>query len=219
MRLDVDAVLFDLDGTLVGARKDYIESVVGDTLNEFGTRASWEDTAAFWYESDRNPIIRDRFGLNPEDFWEVFRRLDTRERRTKGVEPYHDTDMLSVLNTYGIPIGIVSSAPPDIVEMECGKLDGVSVDQVVIANSVYGLKDKPDPAGLVKCAAELDRYPHRCVYIGNGKEDISAAKNAGMTSVHLDRGEYPLYGVKPDFTITTLHQLAKLLGISMDNLK
>ncbi len=206
------AIVFDLDGTLVHTEPDYRYLVVGETLKELGAQASKRDIDRFWFEGDRDRIIQERFGFEVADFWEVFRKHDLPSKRAKFTKPYEDTTiMLPRLKGRGYKLGIVTGAPKEIAMMEVGLLESGLIDTVVMANPLMGVKLKPDPEGLHKCLRMLGVQNTGTPYVGNGSEDVGAAKAAGMVDVLLKRGDNNTTGLEPSRVITSLHDLWPIL--------
>ena len=120
------AVLFDLDGTLIHTKPEYRYLLVGENVleGEFGiTDYSKADIDRFWFELNRNEIIKECFCLEPELFWKAYKKHDKMDLRRKHVEPYNDVDIIPKLKQRGYKTGIVTGAPEHVVELEIGVLE------------------------------------------------------------------------------------------------
>ena len=74
---------------------------------------------------------------------------------------------------------------------------------------------KPDPAPLLRIAAQLRLSPAELVMIGDGPQDVECARAAGARSVGVENGiadRARLHAARPDALIATLHELAALLA-------
>jgi pyrophosphatase PpaX len=75
---------------------------------------------------------------------------------------------------------------------------------------------KPRPEGLVRAVARLGVSQGDVVYVGDSRYDIMASKQAGVKSVAVATGNYPMDRLKEmgaDFVITSLSQLREVLGV------
>jgi HAD superfamily hydrolase (TIGR01549 family) len=207
-----EAVIFDLDGTLVHTMPEYRYKIVGQTLKDLGTTSSNHIIDRFWFEARRNDIIKNHFGLEPELFWKTYSPYDTEELRKQFTKLYDDIDFIKELRKNGYKLGIVTGAPNHIASLEIGMLKE-DFDSVIIAKTVNGIKPKPHPPGLESCLNLLGVDKSKAIYVGNADEDVTAAKNAKVFDVLLIRGEHEFPGIKPSLRIHSLYELRKLLGI------
>ncbi len=207
---DIDAFLFDLDGTLTTTKPTYIQNVVHETLQYLksnGTTAKL--VSKFWFERNRNETIQNDFGVDPEEFWPIFRELDVPEKRTKAIMIYDDIDFVRRLKSQNKKVGSVTNAPFNIASINLN-LIGLSHFDAIITGEA-GIPAKPDPAGILLCLEKLKVPPKRAAFIGNSDEDILAAKAAGVYDILIDRGEHVYPDVFPTKKITSLYELHYLL--------
>ncbi len=208
----VEAIIFDLDGTLVHTKPEYRYLVVGEALRKSDRSAPQSQIDDFWFgsEDERTRIIQEKWHLSPEgQFWPAFRDLDTIELRRQYTEVYPDVGLLQVLKERGVKTGIVSAAPDHIIELEIGMLNH-SFGSVVRAQLVKGVKPKPSPEGLLKCIGELGVNASKTIYVGDTKTDMETARSAKVYGVLIERGEYDFGKVEADLTITSLKSLGIL---------
>ncbi|RLG17963.1 hypothetical protein DRN63_02245 [Nanoarchaeota archaeon] len=215
------AVLFDLDGTLVHTKDEYRYKIVGGVLDKLGIRGKLRESKfkkfvdKFWFEEGRDQTIEDFLGVHANEFWKIFRELDTPKKRARALKVYEDVDFLDKLKSSGFKIAIVTGAPPMIAELELELLGKHKFDQIIIANPLSGIEPKPDPRGILLALERLQASPRNSVYVGNSEGDLMAAKKIGVYDVFVDRGEYPIKftKVKPSLKIRTLYELSDLLKI------
>ncbi len=210
------AVLFDLDGTLVHTAPEYKYKIVGLTLQELGIPIpanSHIDT--FWFEHDRNSVIRQLFGTEPEVFWKIYLKYEEMNAELKGrlTSAYDDTIFIQNLRRTGIKTGIVSGAPIKSINMSIELLGKKNFNVVVRSQPSSGIKPKPDPHGILECLKQLSVQPKETVFVGNGPEDVQAAKAAGVYDVLIDRSEYNFPYANPSLKIKSLRELGKLFGL------
>src|SRR4030042_431331 len=146
-------VSFDLDGTLLRTALAYRLRTVGKTLESLGVAYySIEDVDLFWFRGNRDRVIAERFGLEPEVFWKRFREYDGDiSLRMKFTEPYEDVAFVKELRQRGYRTVIVTGSPEHIANMEVEILGRGNFDAVIVANDTAGRKPKPHPSPLEGC--------------------------------------------------------------------
>lgn len=183
-----EAVLFDLDGTLVPTTHLY-EDVYTRTLTEHG--------ASLTPERFRELFVQNLSLRRWLDILEIDIALEAQIRRIRD-ERYvrvlrEETEWMDgaeeiLHRTHRTPRAIVTSSWSHYVDAIDAKLQVRSrFPEIVTANDVT--KAKPHPYGLFLAAQLLDVSPDSCLYIGDQPLDILAATNAGMRSC-LVRGAY-----------------------------
>jgi HAD superfamily hydrolase (TIGR01549 family) len=207
-----DAVIFDLDGTLIHTKPEYRYNLVGKVLKQFGSSAEKEDIDLFWFETDRNDIIINRFKRIPETFWEEYIKLDTPAFRKPYVKIYDDILYILDLKNKNYKTGIVTGAPKIIADFEIDLIGRYFFDSIIVARSANGFKPKPDPECLLTCIRNCGIEKEKVIYVGNGEEDILTARNADVKSVYIDRNEHNGFNIMPDYKIKTLYELDMILN-------
>lgn len=216
--MEHEAVVFDLDGTLVHTTPQYRYRVVGQTLSDLGVTASHNSIDRFWFEARRDAIIREHFGLEPQQFWETYRKHDTTELRTQFTKLYEDVDFIKELRQNGYKTGIVTGAPMHIASLEIGMLGKEYFDGIVIAHISNGIEPKPHPQGLEFCLKLLGVDKSKAIFVGNADEDLMTARRAQVYDVLLVRGEHEFQDINPSLRIHSLYELRPLLGLKAPTL-
>ena len=67
---------------------------------------------------------------------------------------------------------------------------------------------KPDPTALLYLAKHFNVEPQECIYIGDFRFDIEAAKNAGMQSAHFDFKKKKLFSDFADYSFESFEELS-----------
>ncbi|MBN1376898.1 HAD family hydrolase [Candidatus Woesearchaeota archaeon] len=210
-----EAVIFDLDGTLVHTNMSHIHYAFRETLREFGiTNPKDEDIDMCWFESNRDEMIREKFRVDSKLFWDKFREYDTPNIREKFTKPYSDIVFIEELRKKKYKTGIVTAAENNIASLEIGMLGEGDFDGIIIAQASNGIKPKPHPHGLESCLNILGVDKSKAMYVGNAKEDVEAAKNADVLDVLLIRedNKYKFSNVNPSVKIYSLYDLKEILG-------
>jgi pyrophosphatase PpaX len=209
---NVDAVLFDLDGTLIDTVELIRVSFRHATRVVLGASLPDEVTMA----GVGMPLIRQMRDFSPENADELLRvyREFNAERHDGMVREYPGTaEVLSELRRRGLPLGIVTSkgTPMTLRGLRRFGLERY-FDAVVTADDVP--LHKPDPFPVRRAADLLAVAPERCAYVGDSPHDMQAALAAGAVAVAALWGAFPREQVLapgPDAAIETLTELLPLI--------
>lgn len=110
-------------------------------------------------------------------------------------------------------LGVISNAFKDV---QYNKLRGIGILEyfdTIILSEEMGIR-KPDERIFCRAAEALGCDVEECIYVGNSFEtDIVGAMNAGMMTCwfNADGKGIEQGDVQPDFIITQLHELLKIL--------
>ena len=213
----IDAVLFDLDGTLIDTAPDMVA-----VLNQMQQTRGADPLP---YESARANVSNGAIGLLrlafPEaaesDFASLQREYLERYEGAVCVDSSVFPDMpelLDALDAMQCPWGVVTNKPERMTDPLLAAL-GLS-DRLSCAVSGDTLdKRKPDPAPLLYACEQAGVPPHRAVYVGDASRDIEAGRAAGMNTIAAAYG-YIVPGDDPaswnaDAIATDTKDLAKML--------
>jgi len=211
----LQAVLFDMEGTLVDTEDMWLEVVGavaarhGRALDEEGRGAvlgrSVEDTADLLYGAlgVRRDRLADELGG------------DFTARIAEGAPPRPGAlDLLAALRAQGVPTALVSASPRAVVRRIAGSLDGHTFDAVYGAEDTPRTKPAPDP--YLAAAAALGADPGRCVAVEDTPTGVASAEAAGcaVLAVPSVRPIAPAPGrtVVADLTRADVALLRSLVG-------
>lgn len=179
------AVLFDLDGTLLDSAPDMVATVNRmraargkppmqlEAIRPHVSRGARAMSAAAFPEVP----VEDVPGLVPE-FLALYREeLGRHSRPFDGVEA-----LLSTLEQAGTTWGIVTNKPEGLARDILPQLGWESRSAVLIGGDSLAER-KPHPLPLLHAASLIGIAPQDCVYVGDDRRDIDAARAAGMPSV------------------------------------
>lgn len=178
-----EAVLFDLDGTLIDTAPDFIRCL--NLQRQRHNLAPLPDERIREVVSNgARALVSLGFDLGPED-------PDYRERHSELIELYRDNlavetrlfpgmdEVLSRLEARAIPWGIVTNKPRALT---VPLLEGLNLAQrcgsVVCPDDVS--QRKPDPESLYLACKQVGAPAVRSVYVGDHLRDIEAGRAAGM---------------------------------------
>ena len=180
-----DAILFDLDGTLLDSLEDMKDSV-NHVMREFGfPEHTTEEIRTFVGNGIRRLIERsvpeDTDPRTCEAALKVYRSYYNDHCMIK-TKPYDGVpELLAALKKEGFAMAIVSNKNEEAVEEMREHYFG---DLIPLA---FGQSDavpkKPDPSMVYAAADRLGIPKERCIYVGDSEVDIETAKNAGIDCI------------------------------------
>ena len=216
------AVLFDLDGTLVDSAPD-LTTAVNRMLADLARPAIAERQVREWIGNGARRLVaralagqRDLQAEPPGTeaaLGHFFRHyqvcLHDRTTLYPGVHA-----ALTALQGLGLALGIVTNKPaaftgPLLAAMDLARFMGVSVSGDTLAVK------KPDPAPVQHAADRLGIPVRDCVFVGDSRADAEAARAAGARMIRVPWG-YPggpeAFADHPDLPVLTLEALADQLA-------
>jgi len=221
-RIRVEAVMFDLDGTLIDSIEVYYR-IVEVVLERLGVPPvsrrtileaasdgdfDWKQVLPSENPASRDELIREGWRLVQEVYPDMF-------RNRVGLVP-GAAEALRGLARNGMAIGIVTSTPrehmADKIQIldQAGLLDLVGC--VITADDAPRKKPAPDP--LVVCGERLAVPPGKNVYVGDTRVDILAGHAAGMKTVGVLTGfdgRALLESARPSAILPSVADLDRLL--------
>lgn len=186
MMNQLEAVFFDLDGTLLDTAPD-----LGYALNQLliakqRTPIQTEQIRAYAGHGGRK-LIQLGFNIDidhPEftSLWQQFLLLYSQNiSRETNFFPGM-SDVIAHLKSRQIPWGIVTNKPTDLTELLLADLNLNTETKCVVCGDTLK-KRKPDPAPLFYACDLLGVSPQKSLFIGDAAIDVEAGKQAGMQTV------------------------------------
>jgi len=180
------ALLFDLDGTLVDTADD-----LGAALNFVLAQHQMPLCTAQQY---RPVASHGAKGLLELGFGAELSRFDFFELRSMLLQFYADhicdhsklfaggKELITTLNNRHIPWGIVTNKPYKLAASMLRQLPELAGCGILLGGDSLGVR-KPDPTPLFMAAHQLKMPARQCWYVGDAERDIEAGRRAGMTTV------------------------------------
>ncbi|GAB3690744.1 HAD family hydrolase [Salinarchaeum chitinilyticum] len=235
-----DAVLFDLDGTIVAPAFDHVRATFDAVGAELGHHFSDEEARRLWHGlgGPRNDHLRD-LDVDPTAFWRVFDATEDPQDRAAAMRVFDDARLAADLS---VPTAIVTHCPP---EPTAAVLDFHGLDEwfdaVVCCSDDLGWK--PDPGPIQHALGEIgmahvgtagdgpvaadggtperrhedpDEESPRALYVGDTAGDVGAAWNAGLDAVHVERFDHERreHCVLADYRVSSLADCAPLQSLA-----
>lgn len=188
---DVDAVLFDLDGTLIdsapdlGAAADRMRVARGLPslpLDDYRPMAGAGARGMLGIAFGIAPDHADFQSLREEFFRNYEAAMTERTVIFAGVE-----DLISRLRAAGIAWGVVTNKQMRFTEPLTRQM-ALFESAAAIVSGDSTPHAKPHPAPLLEAARRMGKAPERCIYVGDDERDIVAGKAAGMHTVAATYG-------------------------------
>lgn len=192
--MNYDAVIFDLDGTLLDTLDD-----LGDSMNRVLTRASLATHPIEAYKlfvgGGASQLVRRALvasgwsgsepefdGLTQEFLAEYRTGWDVKTKPYDGI-----LALLARLQERNVPTAVLSNKPDDFTQL-CGQRFLSDAGLTIVRGAGPGTPHKPDPAGVLQVARELGVAPEKTLYVGDTSVDMQVAHAAGMAAVGVTWG-------------------------------
>ena len=217
MPSDVQAVLFDLDGTLLDSAVD-LYAALQMYCDEVGAAVPPYAMVREVVSRGGRAILRCAFAeddaallLRMPRYLDIYADIMARHTRPfDGIEP-----LLAALESAGLSWGIVTNKPGFLTEELIKRIDWDLRASAVVCGDTLPVK-KPDPAPVLLACEHAGVEPVRCVFVGDDARDVEAGRAAGLYTVaarwgYLDGGDPANWGA--DAVISHPRELAELLKL------
>ena len=184
------AVLFDMDGTVLDTLADLYDSI-NHSLAEFSlppvsrehVRQCLGNGAAYLVKhsvpADCSPELETKVLAFYKPWYDAHCLIKT--------SPYDGIlPMMQALNAQGLRLAIISNKPDRAVqELSSAFFPGLLELSVGESPSV---RRKPAPDTVLTAAARIGVSVEQCVYVGDSEVDLQTARNAGMDCISVTWG-------------------------------
>jgi phosphoglycolate phosphatase len=218
---NVEAILFDLDGTLVDSVPD-LTVAVDTMMTRLGLPARGEDKVRRWVGNGAENLIRraladDIAGNAPKALVEVARplfvaaygeNLSVHSHVYPGVR-----EGLELLREMGLRMACITNKPAEFAVPLLARLGIGEFFETVVGGECTPNK-KPAPDALLLTAQRLGVDISRVLMVGDSMNDVGAARNAGCPVVAVPYGYNhgdDIRDAKPDAVIASIAELGDLL--------
>ena len=181
----IEAVLFDLDGTLLDSFPDFLASLKNININSSSKKID-EGIVRANVSDGSSKLLKLVFNIDEddEDFDEHKRNF--LNEYEKNILMYGNlfhgvSDLLNFLLDKKIPYGIVTNKPRKYTEIILKKSSLLRQSKVVICCD-DGFKSKPNPEGINHACNILGVPNSKCIYVGDHENDLNASLAAGTIS-------------------------------------
>ena len=212
-----DAIIFDLDGTLLNTLEDLTDAV-NYVMGQYGFEGKTILQVRSFVGNGIRKLVERCVpgGQDREDFEEIFecfRSFYTSHCQIK-TKPYEGIlEMLGILSEKGYQMGIVSNKNDRAVEELNDIFFSEYIDVAIGQNDQ--LRPKPAPDTVDMALNRLGCSRERALYVGDSDVDKATADNCGMDCVSVTwgfRDRDMLAELKPAAVIDEPGQLVEYLG-------
>ncbi len=215
-----DAVIFDLDGTLIDSAPDLraalnlvldlrglpplpvadVRLMIGagiPKLIERGFKARGKELTMAEIETDLLPPFLDYYNAHTTELTRLY----------PGVQ-----EALAHLASTNTKIGICTNKPTEAARQILEELGiGHYFDTVMGGSS--GFPKKPDPAVVHACLEAMGSRKENAFYVGDSETDVKTARNAGLPIIVVAGGytATPADQLGGDLALATLHELPEAI--------
>lgn len=195
----LEAVFFDLDGTLIDTAPDF-HVVLNRVLEAHGRPSVSYQAVRATVSNGARALTELGFGLAPAD-----PGFDQRLDEVLAAYAGHlavDTrlfegmaECLEWLEREGLPWGVITNKPDRFTRPVLAGLGLLERAGAVICPD-HVRERKPDPEGLLMAAQQVGVNPTHCLYVGDHLRDIQAGVNANMITAtagfgYIDAADNP----------------------------
>ncbi len=219
----IQALLFDLDGTLLDSVPD-LASALDATLADAGHAPAGLALAAAWVGNGARLLVAralaHALGLasveqvpEPQLDHALARFLEHYQQRLAVHSQLYPgvADTLDKLRLCGFKLAVVTNKPGRFVPPLLAHFGIGRHFQLVLGGDALPEK-KPSPEPLLHCARQFALSPEQCLMVGDSRTDINAARAAGMPVVCVSYGYNHGRDVAEYAPDAVIDGLAELLG-------
>jgi len=215
-------VLFDLDGTLVDTRAAVLECYTHVFRERLYRDFPPDDFPADELFAMRPPevfaiVAPDRVEELHAAYRETYPRCVASIKVFEGIQ-----DMVSGLVASGRSVSLVTNKGIErtLIDLQVAGIPAKTFTAIVTAEDT--IERKPHPAPILLGLERAGAKAAEAVYVGDGPQDIRAARNAGMPVVAVAYGFYDravLSTLDPDSLVDTPEALSEALGVARQALR
>ena len=186
--MGIQAVIFDLDGTLVDSLDD-IAAALGGALGDAGLAQPPIELVRGWIGDGAHSLVR-RAVDGRADVDAVLASFRERYRAQPIVRTRLYDGMAAALDVLAAPgrsFAVLSNKPHDLTRTIADRLLGAWPFAAVFGQRP-GLPLKPDPTVALIAAGDLGVPPARCAFVGDSGIDVETGAAAGMRTIAVSWG-------------------------------
>ncbi|MFQ3038327.1 HAD family hydrolase [Neisseria cinerea] len=215
----IQAVLFDLDGTLADTAPD-----LGGALNAVLRRHNLPEKSIAeirpYAGHGAAGLLKLGAGITPDhtDYtrWRAEYLDEYNSRYAQDTTLFDGVNkLIAELGKRGIKWGIITNKPMRFTDKLVPKLGFIIPPAVVVSGDTCG-EPKPSVKPMLYACGQIHADPQHTLYVGDAERDIQAGRNSGMTTVLAEWGyisdEDDTDSWQPDYRIATPIELIGCLN-------
>ncbi|MEM3383633.1 MAG: HAD family hydrolase [Nitrososphaerales archaeon] len=217
--LNIKAVIFDLDGTLVKFTLDFVkarkEAIVeikrkGIKIDDLSEKLSIYSMLKMIKESTDEKTFSDL----EKSLWAILEKIELKAANETEIQP--DTiQTLTKIKKLGLKMAIVTNNGSKATSIVTKRFGLNNFFDVIITREDSS-ELKPDGGSIEKAMEILGINSNEAIYVGDGIIDILAAKKANVVSIAVPTGVSSIKNLieaKPDYLINSLKDIISLIDL------
>lgn len=188
-------VMFDLDGTLIDSAGD-LAAALNTTLQRMGRAPVTLTAVRQWIGNGARILVRR--ALANDFVHDAVSDEDTERALAMFMNVYADSHTLTVvypgvretlkrLQKHGVEMALITNKPERFVAPLLDDLKLGRFFRLIIGGDTLA-QQKPDPAALLQVMQMAGVQPAEAVFVGDSRNDVLAAKAAGVACIALSYG-------------------------------
>ncbi|SEQ82440.1 phosphoglycolate phosphatase [Pseudomonas lutea] len=210
-------IMFDLDGTLLDSAPD-LAAAVDAMLETLGRPPAGLDKVRLWIGNGARVLVRRALAdqmehshiteAEADEALSLFMSLYGGSHELTVVYPGVQ-EALAMLKAKGIAMAVITNKPERFVAPLLDDMQLGGFFSWIVGGDTLP-QQKPDPAGLLYVLGKAGAKPDDALFIGDSRNDIHAARAAGVRCVAMTYGYnhgQPIADESPDWLLDDLRQL------------
>ncbi len=207
-KMKYDAIVFDLDGTLIDSAPDLVNTL-NDLLLYYGRPVQTLAALRPYVSYGSTKLMEIGFDNDyPKAFAELRQDFLThyKKQNTDNVAFFDGMEtLLAAIEKSNTPWGIMTNKPTDCTLAIAQALALDKRAQAIVCGDTLPVS-KPDPSPIILACKMMGVDSKRCVYIGDCRRDMTAGKLAEMDTIAC---QYGYVGPNDDMTSWQADYIAK----------
>ncbi len=207
----IDAVIFDMDGTLFDSMDPVTEGFIETIVAAGGPRYSAQDIIDAFPQGWAGPMLAHLLGraVSEDELADYHAGLHA---RSNGLMPYVGIeDALHALHGNGLRLALFTGADRRSVEILLGRTSMRERFEVTTGGDEVS-RAKPAPDGIFLACRRLEVSPAAAAYVGDSRADMEAARAAGARAIGAGWGRLWGPNIEADAVAATPWDLPRLLA-------
>jgi HAD superfamily hydrolase (TIGR01509 family) len=199
---DLDAVIFDMDGTLFDSSR-VVPAAFADTIRNLGGPSlTREQVIGSYVIGPPAPIMEHFLGrpVTPEELGAYHARL-AEEAAARRLRPYPGVEAALDALAASLALGVFTNADTGNAAALLGAAGLRDRFAAVVGADEVAPRFKPEPDGLLLACARLGVHAARTAYVGDSPLDALVARGAGATAVAAAWGHLHDDGTDVDLVV------------------
>ena len=217
--MKVKAIIIDMDGTITKFNLDYMTARrrALEELEKLGLRTPdmTEQVNLFVILNElKTKCEPEKFSKLRSTFYDFFEEMELKAAQDVSIYPGAEKT-LQELHSRHLKIGLVTNNSRAATELTLKRHHlQPFFDAIVTRDDCEEMK--PDSAPIKKILTELGVSKEAAILVGDGVMDITAAKAAGLRSVAVSTGPFPIERIlkaEPDYLLGSVNELPLLIEL------